>query len=55
MLHFGLSEAVQKPSDARMPFDRLQLIQTEYSIMAGDPERNGVLKTCEELGIGFVP
>jgi Aldo/keto reductase family len=23
--------------------------------MTRDPERNGVLKTCEELGIGFVP
>ena len=23
--------------------------------MQRDPERNGVLKTCEELGIGFVP
>ena len=23
--------------------------------MNRDPERNGVLKTCEELGIGFVP
>ena len=30
-------------------------IQTEYSLMERDPEQNGVLKTCEELGIGFVP
>jgi aryl-alcohol dehydrogenase-like predicted oxidoreductase len=30
-------------------------IQTEYSLMERGPEQNGVLKTCEELGIGFVP
>ena len=30
-------------------------IQTEYSLMERDPERNGVLQACEELGIGFVP
>src|SRR6185436_8392319 len=30
-------------------------VQTEYSLMERDPEKNGVLKTCEELGIGFVP
>ena len=29
--------------------------QTEYSLMERDPERNGVLAACEELGIGFVP
>jgi aryl-alcohol dehydrogenase-like predicted oxidoreductase len=30
-------------------------IQTEYSVWERGPERNGVLATCEELGIGFVP
>lgn len=30
-------------------------VQTEYSLMERDPERNGVLAACEELGIGFVP
>jgi aryl-alcohol dehydrogenase-like predicted oxidoreductase len=30
-------------------------IQTEYSLMQRDPEKNGVLATCDELGIGFVP
>jgi aryl-alcohol dehydrogenase-like predicted oxidoreductase len=30
-------------------------IQTEYSFMERDPEKNGVLQACEELGIGFVP
>ena len=30
-------------------------VQSEYSVWTRDPERNGVLDTCEELGIGFVP
>ncbi len=30
-------------------------IQTEYSLIERSVERNGVLQTCEELGIGFVP
>jgi aryl-alcohol dehydrogenase-like predicted oxidoreductase len=30
-------------------------IQSDYSFMERSPERNGVLKICEELGIGFVP
>ena len=30
-------------------------IQSEYSLMERGPEQNGVLKTCEDLGIGFVP
>ena len=27
----------------------------KYSLMNRDPEGNGLLNTCEELGIGFVP
>lgn len=30
-------------------------VQTEYSFMERDPERNGVLAACGDLGIGFVP
>jgi aryl-alcohol dehydrogenase-like predicted oxidoreductase len=30
-------------------------VQTEYSLMNRAVEQNGVLKTCGELGIGFVP
>jgi aryl-alcohol dehydrogenase-like predicted oxidoreductase len=29
-------------------------VQSEYSIWTREPERNNVLATCEELGIGFV-
>ena len=30
-------------------------VQSEYSLWTRDVERNGVLDTCGELGIGFVP
>ena len=30
-------------------------IQTEYSLIERSVEHNGVLQTCEEIGIGFVP
>ena len=30
-------------------------LQSEYSLWTRDVEQNGVLATCEELGIGFVP
>lgn len=33
----------------------LAVIQNEYSMMVRTPEQDGVLKTCDELGIGFTP
>jgi len=30
-------------------------VQSEYSLWTRDPEQDGVLAACEELGIGFVP
>lgn len=30
-------------------------IQNEYSLWTREPETNGILDACEELGIGFVP
>jgi aryl-alcohol dehydrogenase-like predicted oxidoreductase len=30
-------------------------VQSEYSLWTRDPEHNGVLAICQELGIGFVP
>ncbi len=53
--HFGLSEASAptiRRAHAVLP---LAAVQSEYSLWTRDPERNGVLATCEELGIGFVP
>lgn len=32
----------------------LTALQSEYSLLTRTPEKNGVLKTCQELGIGFV-
>lgn len=55
VLHFGLSEASAKTIRRAHAVQPVTAIQTEYSIMTRDVEQNGVLNTCEELGIGFVP
>jgi len=55
VLHFGLSEASAKTIRRAHLVQPVAAVQTEYSLMQRDPERNGVLTTCEELGIGFVP
>ncbi|BDV42717.1 aldehyde oxidase [Geotalea uraniireducens] len=55
VLHFGLSEASAKTIRRAHSVHPVSAVQTEYSLMERDPERNGVLKTCDELGIGFVP
>jgi len=55
VLHFGLSEASAKTIRRAHAVQPVTAIQTEYSLMERDPERNGVLAACEELGIGFVP
>jgi aryl-alcohol dehydrogenase-like predicted oxidoreductase len=55
VLHFGLSEASAKTIRRAHAVQPVSAIQTEYSVMQRDPEKNGVLATCEELGIGFVP
>src|SRR6266566_4262400 len=54
VLHFGLSEASGKTIRRAHAVQPVTAIQTEYSVMQRDPEKNGVLATCEELGIGFV-
>jgi aryl-alcohol dehydrogenase-like predicted oxidoreductase len=53
--HFGLSEpsaATVRRAHAVQPVTALQ---NEYSLWTRGPESNGILDTCEELGIGFVP
>jgi aryl-alcohol dehydrogenase-like predicted oxidoreductase len=55
VLHFGLSEASEKTIRRAHAVQPVAAIQSEYSLMERSPEKNGVLKTCEELGIGFVP
>ena len=55
VLHFGLSEASAKTIRRAHAVQPVTAVQTEYSLMNRDPEHNGVLGACEELGIGFVP
>ena len=55
VLHFGLSEASPTTIRKAHAVQPVAALQTEYSLMNRDPEENGVLDTCEELGIGFVP
>jgi aryl-alcohol dehydrogenase-like predicted oxidoreductase len=53
--HFGLSEAAAGTIRRAHAVQPVAAVQSEYSLWTRDPERNGVLATCEELGIGFVP
>jgi len=55
VLHFGLSEASPSTIRKAHAVQHVAALQTEYSLMNRDPEENGLLATCEELGIGFVP
>ncbi|QKK16225.1 aldo/keto reductase [Rhizobium indicum] len=55
VLHFGLSEASAKTIRRAHAVQAVTAVQTEYSVIERSPETNGVLATCEELGIGFVP
>jgi aryl-alcohol dehydrogenase-like predicted oxidoreductase len=55
VLNFGLSEASAKTIRRAHAVQPVTAVQTEYSLMQRDPEKNGVLATCEELGVGFVP
>src|SRR5438132_8550797 len=53
--YFGLSEASAQTVRRAHAVQPLAAVQSEYSLWTRDPERNGVLATCEELEIGFVP
>jgi aryl-alcohol dehydrogenase-like predicted oxidoreductase len=55
VLSFGLSEASPTTIRKAHAIQPVAALQTEYSLMNRDPEENGLLNTCEELGIGFVP
>ena len=50
----GLSEASPDTLRRAMKVHPITALQTEYSLWTRDPESNGVLDTCRELGIGFV-
>lgn len=55
VLHFGLSEASPSTIRKAHAVQPVSALQTEYSLVNRDPEKNGLLEICEELGIGFVP
>jgi aryl-alcohol dehydrogenase-like predicted oxidoreductase len=53
VLHFGLSEADSANIRKAHAVQPVTALQTEYSIISRDVEGD-ILKTCEQLGIGFV-
>jgi len=53
--HFGLSEASAHTIRRAHDVHPVTAVQSEYSLWTRDIEHNGVLATCDELGIGFVP
>jgi aryl-alcohol dehydrogenase-like predicted oxidoreductase len=55
VLHFGLSEASAKTIRRAHAVQPVTAVQSEYSLWTRNIELNGVLHTCEELGIGLVP
>jgi aryl-alcohol dehydrogenase-like predicted oxidoreductase len=52
--HFGLSEAAAGTIRRAHAVHPVTAVQSEYSLWTRDPEPE-VLRTCAELGIGFVP
>ncbi|MGY1622479.1 aldo/keto reductase [Geodermatophilus sp. SYSU D00965] len=52
--HVGISEAAPETIRRAHSVQPVTAVQTEYSLWTRDPEDDGVLATCAELGIGFV-
>jgi aryl-alcohol dehydrogenase-like predicted oxidoreductase len=50
----GLSEAMPEDLRRAAATAPIATLQTEYSLFTREPEGNGVLETCAELGIGFL-
>lgn len=55
VLHFGLSEASAQTIRRAHAVQPVAAVQSEYSLWTRNVELNGVLDTCNELGIGLVP
>ncbi|WP_242111774.1 aldo/keto reductase [Luteimonas aquatica] len=53
--YLGLSEASADTLRRANAVHPITALQSEYSLWTRDPEENGVLAACRELGIGFVP
>ena len=55
VLHWGMCEVNADTIRRAHAVCPLTAIQSEYHLMHRDVETNGVLDTCRELGVGFVP
>jgi aryl-alcohol dehydrogenase-like predicted oxidoreductase len=53
--HFGLSEPGVQTLRRAHAVQPVAALQNEYSLWWREPESNGTLQACDELGIGFVP
>jgi aryl-alcohol dehydrogenase-like predicted oxidoreductase len=53
--HLGLSEPGAQTVRRAHAVQPVTTLQNEYSLWTRGPETNGILETCEELGIGLVP
>jgi aryl-alcohol dehydrogenase-like predicted oxidoreductase len=53
--HFGLSEPGVETARRAHAVQPISALQNEYSLWTRGVETNGILATCEELGIGLVP
>jgi len=53
--HFGLSEPNAQTLRRAHAVQPVTALQNEYSLWTRTVETNGILQTCEELGIGLVP
>ena len=53
--HLGLSEVSADTLRRAAKVHPITALQSEYSLWTRDPEDDGVLAACRELGIGFVP
>jgi aryl-alcohol dehydrogenase-like predicted oxidoreductase len=53
--HLGLSEPGAQTVRRAHAVQTVTTLQNEYSLWTRGVETNGILETCEELGIGLVP
>ena len=53
--HFGMSEPGVQTLRRAHAVQPVTALQNEYSLWWREPETNGILQACDELGIGFVP
>jgi aryl-alcohol dehydrogenase-like predicted oxidoreductase len=53
--YLGLSECSPETLRRAHAVHPIAAVETEYSLWSREPESNGILATCRELGVGFVP